>query len=92
LVRSENPAVVLVDLLMPEMDGFAVVEALRADPATASVPIIVLTSKSMTPDDKDRLAGQISYVAGKGSFDPATLISLVRRATMTPAAVVKDAP
>ena len=60
----------LVDLLMPEMDGFAVVEALRADPATASVPIIVLTSKSMTPNDKERLAGQISYVAGKGVIRP----------------------
>ena len=86
LVREHHPAVVLVDLLMPEMDGFAVVDAIRADPMTASTPIIVLTSKSMTAEDKERLHGQISFVAAKGDFDPAGLVSLVQRATMTPAA------
>ena len=47
--RRERPAVVLLDLLMPDVDGFEVVERLRADPLVADVPIVVLTSKDMTP-------------------------------------------
>jgi signal transduction histidine kinase/DNA-binding response OmpR family regulator len=91
LTRSRHPAVVLVDLLMPGMDGFAVVEALRRDPVTVSVPIVILTSKTMTPSDKARLQGQISYVAGKGEFDAAILVDLVRRAG-SPAATPAPEP
>jgi signal transduction histidine kinase/CheY-like chemotaxis protein len=79
MVRRERPAVVLVDLLMPEVDGFAVVERLRADDATADVPIVVLTAKEMTAADRERLAGQISYLAKKGSFDRTELVKLVGR-------------
>ena len=79
LARRELPAVVLLDLLMPGIDGFAVVERLRADPATAAIPIVILTSKTMTPDDKHRLNGQISYLAHKGEFDREALIELVGR-------------
>ena len=77
LVGSEHPAVVLLDLLMPGVDGFAVVDRLRADPATAAVPIVVLTAKEMTSDDRERLAGQISYLAQKGAFGRAELVELV---------------
>jgi len=79
LVRDERPAVVLLDLLMPGVDGFAVVERLRADPATADVPIVVLTSKTMTSADRERIAGQISYLAQKGDFGGADLVELVGR-------------
>ena len=48
LARRELPAVVLLDPLMPGIDGFAVVERLRADPATAAIPTVILTSKTMT--------------------------------------------
>jgi len=77
LVRRERPAVVLLDLLMPGVDGFAVVERLRADPATAGIPIVVLTSKTMTSADRERLGGQISYLAQKGDFGRAELVELV---------------
>ena len=79
LVRRECPAVVLVDLLMPDVDGFAVVERLRADPTTADVQIVVLTSKEMTRVDRERLAGQISYLAEKGAFGREELVDLVGR-------------
>ena len=79
LARRELPAVVLLDLLMPGIDGFAVVERLRADPATAAIPVVILTSKTMTPDDKHRLNGQISYLAHKGEFDREALVELVGR-------------
>ncbi len=77
LVRRELPAVVVLDLLMPGLDGFAVVERLRADPATADVPVVVLTAKDMTADDRRRLAGQISHLGQKGAYGRAELVALV---------------
>jgi signal transduction histidine kinase/CheY-like chemotaxis protein len=79
LVRRERPSVVLLDLLMPGTDGFAVVERLRADADLADVPIVVLTSKDMTADDRARLNGRISFLARKGTFREAELARLVGR-------------
>jgi signal transduction histidine kinase/DNA-binding response OmpR family regulator len=78
-VREERPAVVVLDLLMPGLDGFAVIEQLRADPLVGDVPVVVLTSKEMTRADRERLAGQISFLAQKGSFPQSELVSLVGR-------------
>jgi len=81
LIRERQPSVVLLDLLMPGMDGFEVVEALRADPSTRSVPVVILTSKSMTRQDKERLRGRITYVARKAEFDLSGLSGLLRWAS-----------
>ena len=81
LIRERQPSAVLLDLLMPGMDGFEVVEALRADPGTKSVPVVILTSKSMTPQDKERLQGRITYVARKTEFDLSGLAGLLRWAS-----------
>ena len=80
IARSRRPTVVVLDLLMPGVDGFAVLEALRSDPTTRSTPVVVLTAKTMTREDRERLSGQISFIAEKGGFDPAVLVELVRRA------------
>jgi signal transduction histidine kinase/DNA-binding response OmpR family regulator len=90
LARSRRPAVVLLDLLMPGMDGFEIAAALHDDSATRQIPIIVLTSMTMTQADKERLQGRISYVAQKGTFDPALLIALVHRTTESPAASAQE--
>jgi signal transduction histidine kinase/CheY-like chemotaxis protein len=76
-IRRAKPAVVLLDLLMPAMDGFTVIEQVRADPAIADVPIVVLTAKEMIPADRERLAGRISFLAEKGAFGRAELVDLV---------------
>src|SRR6476620_2000395 len=81
LIREQQPSAVLLDLLMPGMDGFEVVEALRADPDTKSVPVVILTSKSMTQQDKERLQGRITYVARKTEFDLSGLAGLLRWAS-----------
>ena len=81
LIRERQPSVVLLDLLMPGMDGFEVVEALRADPDTESIPVVILTSKSMTRQDKERLRGRITYVARKAGFDLSGLAGLLRWAS-----------
>jgi CheY-like chemotaxis protein len=77
--------VVLLDLLMPDPDGFQVVEQLHDDPAVAGVPIVVLTSKEMTRADHDRLNGRIAHLAQKGSFSAAEMVAVVDR--LAPAAV-----
>ena len=81
LARAWRPAAILLDLLMPGIDGFEVVEVLRTDPETSAIPIVVLTAKAMTASERNRLRGRISYVAQKGDFSPAVLVDLVRRAT-----------
>ncbi len=79
LVRRQRPAAVLVDLLMPDVDGFEVVERLSADAAVAGVPIVVLTSKDVTADDHARLNGRISHLAQKGTFERAELAAVLAR-------------
>ena len=69
LVRETQPAVVLVDLLMPEMDGFEVIDRLRADAQTADVPIVVITARTLTADDRSLLEGRIEFVTSKNAVE-----------------------
>jgi CheY-like chemotaxis protein len=78
-VRRERPAVVVLDLLMPGVDGFAVVDQLRADPLVGDVPIVVLTSKDVTRADQERLNGRITALARKGACGHAELVDLIGR-------------
>jgi len=68
LIQRELPDLVVLDLMMPEMDGFSVIEALRAKPETATIPVIVATAKELTTDEKNRLNGQIQSLMQKGDF------------------------
>jgi threonine synthase len=68
LIRERRPDLVVLDLMMPELDGFAVLDALRADSATQDIPVIVVTAKELTPQERDRLNGQIDALLQKGSF------------------------
>jgi threonine synthase len=68
LVKEFRPDVVITDLMMPGMDGFEVIDRLKADPAVSGIPIIVLTAKELTPRERVRLSGQIEVLLQKGSF------------------------
>lgn len=68
LIQRELPDLVVIDIMMPEMDGFSVIEALRANPETATIPVIVATAKELTPDEKNRLSGHIQALLQKGDF------------------------
>ncbi|MBK8598713.1 MAG: response regulator [Holophagales bacterium] len=67
--RAMRPALVVLDLAMDGMDGFEVAERLATDPATAEIPVVVLTAREVTPEDRARLAGRIRDLVPKG--DPA---------------------
>jgi len=68
IVNQERPDLVILDLMMPEVDGFAVLDALRSKPETANIPVIVATAKELTVDEKSRLQGQIQSLMLKGDF------------------------
>jgi threonine synthase len=68
LITREHPDLVILDLMMPEVDGFAVLDVLRGNPDTANIPVIVATAKELTVDEKSRLQGQIQSLMLKGDF------------------------
>jgi len=68
LVSKELPDLVILDLMMPDVNGFMVLDELRAKPETANIPVIVATAKELTVDEKSRLQGQIQSLMMKGDF------------------------
>ena len=78
LIQQESPDLVILDLMMPEMDGFSVLDALRADPNTENIPVIVVTAKELTQQEKERLEGQIQSLMQKGDFMSDELLEEVR--------------
>ena len=78
LIRRERPDLVLLDLMMPEMDGFTVITHLKEAQETADIPIIVITAKELTVQERRRLSGQIESLLQKGSYqDMETLDELM---------------
>jgi CheY-like chemotaxis protein len=65
--KAGKPDIVMLDLLMPEVDGFAVVDALSDDQNTKAIPIVVLTAKHLTNSDIEQLSGRVSKVLRRGS-------------------------
>ena len=75
--REDRPDIVLLDVMMPKMDGIAVAKALRGDPDTAELPIIMLTAKAQAADiQAGRDVGVDIYVTKP--FDPLELIETVK--------------
>ena len=77
-LASVRPGLILLDLMMPEMDGFAFLRALRAEPAWRDIPVVVLTAKDVTAEDRRRLAGQADRVLQKGGLGLADLAAALR--------------
>jgi CheY-like chemotaxis protein len=74
VARAQLPHLILLDLMMPHVSGFDVVEALRAEGATKSIPIMVLTAKELTDDDKAALNGQVAAVFQRNSLAGSDLV------------------
>jgi CheY-like chemotaxis protein len=79
MAKSDLPDLMMLDLMMPKVTGFDVVEALRADAATRSIPIMVLTAKSLTEADIRQLNGHVSTILRRGSTGAADLLDLLRQ-------------
>ena len=79
-VRETVPELILLDLMMPEMDGFEFIAHLRENEAWRSIPVVVLTAKDITPEDHLRLQGNVRKVFRKASFSRDELIEEIRAA------------
>ena len=90
MIRERRPDVVLLDLLMPRLDGFAVIEALQRDPASRGIPIVVLTAKSLTNEESALLHERTLAVIRKQGLDRDELLAGLRKALATCAA--QDGP
>jgi signal transduction histidine kinase/DNA-binding response OmpR family regulator len=77
--KSRKPDLVLLDLLMPVVSGFDVVEALRSDELTRETPIMILTSATLTDSDKRQLSGRVSEILSRDSVGAAEITALLRR-------------
>jgi signal transduction histidine kinase/DNA-binding response OmpR family regulator/ligand-binding sensor domain-containing protein len=78
LVSAAIPSLVLLDLMMPELDGFGFMEGLRQIPGCEHVPVIVITAKDLTADDRARLNGATCRILQKASFSAASLLAEIR--------------
>ncbi|HEY9897644.1 MAG TPA: response regulator [Pantanalinema sp.] len=79
VARAEQPEAVLMDVMMPEMDGPTLVRHLRADTATARIPVVLLTAKALPQDRYDLQAMGVQGAIVK-PFDPLRLVASVEEA------------
>ncbi|MCB0190720.1 MAG: pyridoxal-phosphate dependent enzyme [Anaerolineae bacterium] len=68
LIQSKKPDLVLLDLMMPEVDGFTVLDTMKANEQLRDIPVIVITAKDLTSQDYQRLSGRIESLLQKGEF------------------------
>jgi adenylate cyclase len=86
-IQETKPDVILLDLMMPEMDGFAVVAALQKEAGWQDIPVIVITARDLDAKDRERLNSGVQSVLVKERFRPADLVERVRRLVQTKPAV-----
>jgi hypothetical protein len=76
-LESGLPDVILLDLMMPEMDGFEVVAALQANPTWRDVPVVVVTSLDVSAEDRRRLNQGVRHIVSKSATSPTDLMGRV---------------
>ena len=86
-IQENKPDVILLDLMMPEMDGFAVVAALQKEAHWQDIPVIVITARDLDAKDREQLNSGVQSVLVKERFRPADLVERVRRLVQTRPAV-----
>lgn len=80
IMQREQPDLVLLDLMMPGMDGFDVLEAMRSSESTRSIPVIILTAQVLTGQDMARLQQGVAAVLGKNLFSESEVLAQVENA------------
>ena len=80
ILGSLEPRLILLDLMMPVMDGFAFLAALRARPEWQHIPVVVVTAKDLTEDDRERLNGMVEEVLEKNAYTREQLLERMREA------------
>jgi CheY-like chemotaxis protein len=78
-VRAARPDAIILDLIMPEMDGFEFLRRLREQPEWREIPVVVVSSKDLSAADRARLNGHVEAVVSKGGQDREHLMQEVRQ-------------
>jgi signal transduction histidine kinase/DNA-binding response OmpR family regulator len=77
-IKEKKPDVILLDLMMPEMDGMTFLSELRANPDWVDIPVIAITAKTLTEADKQQLNAQAERVLLKAEHSPSALVKQIR--------------
>jgi CheY-like chemotaxis protein len=80
VARQQHPDLIVLDLMMPEVNGFDVVDALKGDVTTATIPIVIVTAKQINAEDRAFLKRAVLKVIQKSDFKQAGFIDEVKRA------------
>lgn len=77
-VRSRKPSLIILDLMMPEMDGFELIHALRKNPDTREIPVVVLTAMDLSNADRAMLASSKTEILKKGASSRDEMLKIVK--------------
>jgi CheY-like chemotaxis protein len=77
-LKQMTPALILLDLMMPEMDGFEFMETLRRSGGPPRIPVIVITAKDLTEEDRRRMNGGVERIIQKGTATREQMLAEVR--------------
>jgi CheY-like chemotaxis protein len=77
-MAQERPSLILLDLMMPEMDGFEFTERVRQYPEWRTIPIVVVTAKDLTAGERRRLNGYVETILHKAGDSREALLTQVR--------------
>ncbi|MCA9573475.1 MAG: response regulator, partial [Myxococcales bacterium] len=79
-VAEETPSLILLDLMMPEMDGFGFLEEIRSDPTWRDIPVVVVTAKTLTVQEHEYLSHRTQQVVAKSDHTTVDLAEAIRTA------------
>jgi CheY-like chemotaxis protein len=83
LALKKKPDLIILDLMMPDVDGFEVVSKLRDDPAGSKIPILIYTAKNISSEDRERLQGNIQTIIQKGDFGKDRFLEMINNLQTT---------
>ena len=78
MIQESLPDVLVLDLIMPEVDGFEVLDRVRSDPETRNLPVIVVTAKDLSTEEREKLSGNVSSVLTKSDTTSKTLLETLK--------------
>ena len=82
-IAAHRPALILLDLMMPVMDGFEFIQVLRQTPDYRSIPVIVVTAKDLTAEERGELSGHVQAILQKGGYSRQELLQEIRELAMS---------
>jgi CheY-like chemotaxis protein len=92
LAENTAPALILLDLMMPEMDGFEFLDSFKANPKWRHIPVIVITAKQLTALERSRLLNQAQKVIAKGNSTDDVVAAIKEAVRQHPSRAVSEAP